>query len=63
VSIKGKLESLEDEYQRKRAEIRSDKCLSWLKQEMAIKALGDEHYSRRRELEDAATKTNEQANA
>jgi hypothetical protein len=45
------LERLDAGYRRKRDAIRADKSLSWEKQERTIKALSDEHYARRRELE------------
>ena len=45
-------EALESEYLKRKAEIRSDETLSWEKQELSIRQLGDEYYRRRRELEE-----------
>lgn len=45
---------LEAEYRRKKAAIRKDPGLSWEKKELQIKALGDEHYARIREMEKGA---------
>ena len=42
---------LEEDYRRKKAEIREDPALSWEEQERRIKALGDEHYARLRQME------------
>ena len=42
---------LEDDYRRQKAAIREDPGLSWEHKERQIKALGDEHYARLRELE------------
>jgi hypothetical protein len=42
---------LDAEYRRKKAEIRQDPGLSWEQKERQIKALGDEHYARIREME------------
>ncbi len=47
------LDRLEADYRARVAKIRADTSLSWEKQEKAIKALGDEHYTRRREIEEA----------
>ena len=41
---------LKAEYRRKRAEIREDPALSWEQKERRIKALGDEHRARLREM-------------
>ena len=41
---------LEDSYRRKKAEIRADPALSWEEKERRIKALGEQHHARRREL-------------
>jgi len=41
---------LEAAYRRKKTEIREDPALSWEQKERAIKALGDEHHARLREL-------------
>jgi hypothetical protein len=46
-----RLAELEADCRRKKAEIRGTPGLSWEQQERQIKALGDEHYARRRELE------------
>ena len=46
------LEELEAQYLKHKAEIRSDETLSWEKQELSIRQLGDEYYRRRRELEE-----------
>ena len=43
--------ALEADYRRKRAEIREDLGLSWEQKERRIKALGDEHYARLRQME------------
>jgi hypothetical protein len=48
------LKRLEAEHQRKKAQIRSDPELSWEQKEKAIKALGEEHHARCRELEEEA---------
>jgi hypothetical protein len=48
------LDRLEAEYRAKAAKIRADTALSWEHKEKAIKALGDEHHARRRELEETA---------
>ncbi len=42
---------LDAAYRRKKAEIRETPGLSWEQKERQIKALGDEHYARRREME------------
>jgi hypothetical protein len=42
------LEALEADYQQEKQRIRSDSSLSWEKQELAIKRLGDEYHARRR---------------
>ena len=42
---------LEDEYLRRKAEIRQDPALSWEAKERQVKALGDEHHARIRETE------------
>ena len=42
--------SLEANYRRRKLEIRETPGLSWEKKELAIKALGDEHHARLREL-------------
>lgn len=47
------LDRLEAEYQERKTQIRSDPELSWEQKEKAIKALGDGHQARRRELEEA----------
>jgi hypothetical protein len=48
------LERLERDYRERKAQIRADSSLSWEKQEKAVKALGDEYYRRRKELEEEA---------
>ena len=45
------LAELEDDYRREKAEIRGDPALSWEQKERQIKALGDEHRARIREME------------
>ena len=42
---------LEADYRREKAEIRADPGLSWEHKERKIKALGDEHRARMKELE------------
>ena len=46
------LEDLEAKYLARKARIRSDETLSYEKRELAVKALGDEYYRRRKELEE-----------
>ena len=48
------LEDLEAEYRRKKLAIREDPGLTWEKQERQVKALGDEYYRTRRQLESEA---------
>ncbi len=50
----GRMAKLEADYRRKKTEIRQDPELSWEQKERAIKALGDEHYARLREIERGA---------
>ena len=45
------LARLEADYRREKAEIRADLGLNWEGQERRIKALGDEHRARIKELE------------
>ena len=47
-------DQLEAEYLKHKAALRADSGLSWEKKELAVKALGDEYYRRRRELESDA---------
>ncbi len=47
----GQLAKLETEYRRRKAEIRQDPTLRWEEKERAIKALGEEHHARLKELE------------
>ena len=42
---------LEADYRRKKAQIRADPALTWEQKERQVKALGDEHRARVRELE------------
>ena len=42
---------LEADYRRMKAEIRRDPALSWEAKERRIKALGDEHHARMKEME------------
>lgn len=44
------LARLEVSYRRRKAEIRQDPGLSWEQKERQIKALGDEHHARLREI-------------
>ena len=46
-------EDLEADYLKRKADIRADAGLSWEKKELAIKALGDEYYRARKEMEAA----------
>ena len=46
-------EELEAEYRRRRLAIRADSEFSWEKKELQVKALGEEFYRRRREMEAA----------
>ena len=48
------LEELEAQYRRRKLEIRADGGLSWEKKERQIKALSDEYYRARRQLEEEA---------
>jgi hypothetical protein len=48
------LEALEADYRAKVAAVRRDSSLSWEKQELKVKALGEEYHARRRELEEEA---------
>ena len=41
---------MEADYRREKAEIREDPDLSWERKERRIKALGDEHRARLREM-------------
>ena len=45
------LARLEADYRREKAEIREDPALTWEQKERRIKALGDEHYARLRQME------------
>ena len=47
------LEALERDYQERKAEIRADTSLSWEKKELQVKALGEEFYRARKEMEAA----------
>ena len=47
------LERLVREYRQRKAQIRSDESLSWEKQELQIKQLGDEYHRARKEMEAA----------
>ena len=46
------LEELERAYRKRKLEIREDPALSWEKRELSLKALSDEYYRQRRELEE-----------
>ena len=48
------LEELEAEYQRHKLAIREDPGLSWEKKELQVKALSDEYYRARQQLEEEA---------
>ena len=47
-------DQLEAEYRRRKLAIREDPGLTWEKQERQVKALGDEYYRARRQLESEA---------
>ena len=47
------LERLVCDYRERKAQIRSDEGMSWEQKEKAVKALGEEFDTRRRELEQA----------
>lgn len=47
-------EALERDYQKRKAQIRTDENLSWEQKEKAVKVAGEEYHARRRELEEAA---------
>ena len=48
------LEDLEAKYRQRKLAIREDSGLSWEKKERQIKALSDEYYRARRQLEEEA---------
>ena len=48
------LEELEREYRRRRLAIREEPGLSWEKKELSIKALSEEYYRQRQQLEGEA---------